>query len=143
MNTQRLQQLSTLLSYLLLPFRLLLSLLLYLLSWLLAPVLLLARIGRYILAWTLGFLAQFEVGTDAKRELDMDRLFTLPQTDILHLLWCRRRSRHCVWARSTFSGPLLGQPFRSGSLHATTAREGRQRTFGIVLSRCQREETTE
>jgi hypothetical protein len=65
MNAQWLQQLSIIVWYLLLPFRLLLSLLLYLLSWLLAPVLLLARIGWLILAWPLDFLAQFEVGINA------------------------------------------------------------------------------
>jgi len=140
MNTQRLQQLSTVVWYLLLPFRLLLSLLLYLLSWLLAPVLLFARIGWLILAWPLGFLAQFEVGIDTKRELYTDRLFTLPDTDFLHLLWCRHRCWHCVWARATFRWALLRQPLRPGSRH-TTAGEGRQRTLGIVVSRCQREET--
>jgi hypothetical protein len=140
MNTQWLHQLSTIVWYLFLPFRLLLSLLLYLLSWLLAPVLLLARIGRLILAWPLGFLAQFEVGMDAQRELDMDRLFTLPNTDFLHLLWCRHRGWHCLWARATFHWALLGQPLRPGSPRSTT-RESRQRTFGIVVSRRQRKET--
>ena len=61
MTTERAQKLATILSYLLLPFRLVLSWLLYVLSWLLAPLLLLGRIGARISMLPVTFLAQFEV----------------------------------------------------------------------------------
>lgn len=60
MDTHWLWHLLTILSYLILPFRLLLSGLLYLLSWLFAPLFLLGRMGKQISTVSLRLLAQFE-----------------------------------------------------------------------------------
>lgn len=69
MDTHWLWHLLTILSYLLLPFRLLLSGLLYLLSWLFAPLLLLGRMGKQISTVSLRLLAQFEVRADSAQKL--------------------------------------------------------------------------
>lgn len=53
-------------SHLLVPFRLLLSLLLHMLNWLLAPVLLLGRIVGQICTLPIRLLVQFEVRLDPR-----------------------------------------------------------------------------
>lgn len=60
MNTEWLWKLVTFSCYLLVPFRLLFSLLLYMLSWLLAPLLLLGHIVVHISMLPIRLLAQFE-----------------------------------------------------------------------------------
>lgn len=80
MNTEWLWHLVTILSYLLLPLRLLLSGLVYLLSWLLAPLLLLIRIGKHISMLPLRILAQFEVRADSPQGLYGTRYSRWQQT---------------------------------------------------------------
>lgn len=77
MDTHWLWHLLTILSYLILPFRLLLSGLLYLLSWLFAPLFLLGCMGKQISTVSLRLLAQFEVRADSAQKLIWRKVFTL------------------------------------------------------------------
>ena len=76
LDMEWLWKLGTILSYFILPFRLLLSGLLYLLSWLLAPLLLLGRIGAHITMLPVRFLAQFEVRLNLDRKFYRHTVFT-------------------------------------------------------------------
>lgn len=86
------------LPYLLLPFRLLLSLLLHMLNWLLAPVLLLGRIVGQISILPIRLLAQFEVRLDPSQIARLARRsIYIAKTDHLHILWCGHSSRRYLW----------------------------------------------
>jgi hypothetical protein len=74
MITERLSELWTVVLYLLLPFRLLSSAILYVLSWLLAPLLLLGRVSAHISTVFFRFLAHFEVRDQKDHQCHMHKL---------------------------------------------------------------------